>query len=227
MTNHENFAFWHLSPKELLEKLHAVARGLTEKEAAKRLKKLGKNQLASKNNQTLLSLFLLQFKNPLVLLLLGAAILSFCLKGRTDALIILIIVIASGLLSFFQEKGAVRAVEKLKALVKVRVHALRDGQEIEVELENIVPGDIVSLSAGDIVPGDCLILSSKNCYVNEATLTGESFLIEKKRGSLEKMPRCESAPMFFSWEATSQAVQQPPLLSLQAKQQSLAGSRNI
>ncbi|MBS0603837.1 MAG: magnesium-translocating P-type ATPase [Verrucomicrobia bacterium] len=180
--NHSGFAFWHLGEKELLEKLRSTSGGLSHAEAAHRLKKVGRNLLASKAKHTLFSLFISQFKSPLILLLIAAAILSLSLRDKTDALIILLIVFASGILSFFQEKGAVRAVEKLVALVKVRAMVLREGKNCEIDLEEVVPGDIVLLSAGDIVPGDCRILESRDCYANEATLTGETFHIEKKEG---------------------------------------------
>lgn len=177
-------AFWHISAQALLDKLHSSPRGLKSREAARRLKKVGKNQLAETRGHTLCALFLSQFKSPLVLLLLGAALLSFSLNDKMDALIILLIVFASSLLSFLQERGAMRAVEKLAALVKVKVLVIREGNKVEVDLEQIVPGDLVLLSAGDIVPGDCRLLESKECYVNEAALTGESFLVEKKESLL-------------------------------------------
>lgn len=179
MTNHSGFAFWHSHSAELLAKLQTTEDGLSAKEAARRLKKLGRNQLGSKKKHSLLSLFLSQFKSPLTLLLLVAAILSLSLRDRTDALIILFIVFVSGMLGFFQEKGAVRAVEKLIAMVRVTVRVLREGSPSAVSLEEIVPGDIILLGAGDIVPGDCLILESKDCHANEATLTGETFHVEK------------------------------------------------
>jgi Mg2+-importing ATPase len=105
--------------------------------------------------------------------------LSLFLHNPVDASIILIIVIISGLLGFWQEHSASNAVEKLLAMVQIKAAVLRDGNQQEIPVENIVPGDIVILNAGDIVPGDCLLLESKDLFVDEAMLTGETFPVEK------------------------------------------------
>ena len=114
------------------------------------------------------------------MLLIGAAILSSILGGRTDAIIIGIIVVLSGLLGFFQERGAVNSLEKLLQLVAVRAMVLRDGKEVEIPLEEVVPGDLLILNAGDLVPADCTLVEANHLFVNEATLTGESGPIEKE-----------------------------------------------
>lgn len=180
---HQSFSFWHWSAAKLMEKLRASSLGLDSKEAAIRLKKLGAQHIRAKKN-SMLVLFLSQFKSPLILLLIVAAILSFSLKDKTDAVIILVIVLGSGILSFFQERGATLAVSKLLAIVQVKALVIRGGHTIEVPMEEVVPGDIVLLSAGDMIPGDCFILESKDCFVDEATLTGETFHVEKKEGIL-------------------------------------------
>jgi Mg2+-importing ATPase len=182
--NHNNFPFWQALAAENLEKLRSSETGLSEKEARLRLKRVGKNRLSERKEHTLVGLFFSQFKSPLILLLLAAAILSLSLKDRTDALIIFLIIAVSGTLSFFQEKGAVKAVSKLLALVRIHTKVLREGQSYELPVEEIVPGDLVLLGAGDVVPGDCLILSSKDCFVDEAALTGETFHVEKQEGLL-------------------------------------------
>ena len=125
-----------------------------------------------------------QFKSPIILLLLFAAGLSFFLHDSVNALIILAIVLASGLLGFWQEHSATRAVEKLLAMVQIKATALRDGKPQDTPVEQIVPGDIVVLSAGDLVPGDCLVDESKDLFVDEATLTGETYPAEKLAGVL-------------------------------------------
>src|SRR5690606_7235186 len=119
------------------------------------------------------------FRSPIILLLLIAAVLSIFLGEATDAVIIIAIIGVSGLLGFWQERGANRAVEKLLAMVRVTTTALRDGAEKEVAVEETVPGDVVLLNAGAVVPGDCRILESKDLFVNEAALTGETYPIEK------------------------------------------------
>ena len=132
----------------------------------------------------MLTLLLAQFKSPLILLLLFATGLSFFLHDPVNALIILTIVLVSGLLGFWQEHGATNAVEQLLAMVQIKATVLRDGSPYEIPVEEIVPGDIVILNAGDIVPGDCLIDESKDLFVDEATLTGETYPVEKSVGVL-------------------------------------------
>ena len=124
-------------------------------------------------------LFLAQFKSSIILILLFATGLSFFLHDRVDAAIILTILLISGCLGFWQEKGAASAVKKLLAMVQITVRVLRDGKVAEIASENIIPGDIILLKAGDIIPGDCLLLESDNLFVDEAILTGESYPAEK------------------------------------------------
>jgi Mg2+-importing ATPase len=129
-------------------------------------------------------ILLSQFKSPIILLLLFAAVLSAFLGDSTDMGIIFAIVLISGVLGFWQERGAAQAVAKLLAMVQVKVTVLRGGAAVEVPLEQVVPGDVVVLDAGDLVPGDCLLLDSTDLYVDEATLTGETFPVEKTVGVL-------------------------------------------
>jgi len=126
-----------------------------------------------------MALFLAQFKSPIVLLLLCAATLSLFLQDHADALIILTIVLASALLSFFQERGAADAVERLLAIVQTKTTVLRDGRPQEISVDAIVPGDVVILRAGDVIPGDCRLLDARDLFVDEAALTGETYPVEK------------------------------------------------
>ena len=123
------------------------------------------------------------------------------LHDPADASIILIIVFISGLLGFWQEHSASNAVEKLLAIVQIKAAVIRDGNEQEIPVEEIVPGDIVILNAGDIVPGDCLLLESKDVFVDEAMLTGETFPVEKTcyRFCLP-IPPLHSEQTQFGWE---------------------------
>jgi Mg2+-importing ATPase len=127
-------------------------------------------------------LFVFQFKSPITLLLVGAAGLSFALQDPTDAIIILTIVMVSSVLGWWQEKGATHAVDRLMKLVQIKCRVLRDAQEKDIPLEQIVPGDIVLLTAGDVIPGDSLILESKELFVDEAAFTGETYPVEKNIG---------------------------------------------
>ena len=177
-------AFWSVPATELLQQLGPSTTGLSSDEARQRLTRYGSNLLNSQRRSNVLTLLLAQFESPLILILLFATGLSFFFHDPVNALIILAIVLASGLLGFSQEHGATKAVEKLLAMVQVKTTVLRDGSEHEIPVEEIVPGDIVILSAGNIVPGDCLLAESKDLFVDEATLTGETYPVEKSVGVL-------------------------------------------
>lgn len=177
-------AFWSLSSGEALQRLNASEKGLSSAEASARLAQFGPNTLAGRRRAGALSLLLSQFKSPIILLLLFAAILSLGTRDVLDGAIILLIVVASSLLSFWQEKGATGAVEKLLSVIEVKSAVLRDAQEVLVSSEDVVPGDVVVLRAGSVVPADGLILQSKELFANEASLTGESFPVEKQPGQV-------------------------------------------
>ena len=174
----------------MLTGLQTTAGGLSGTEARKRLQSYGYNTLKPKKRNDSLALLLAQFKSPIIIILLFATGLSFVLRDITDALIILAIILVSGLLGFWQERGAVNAVEQLLSVVQIRATTLRDGDFEDVPTEEVVPGDIITLNAGDIIPGDCLIIESKDLFVDEATLTGETYPVEKEAGSVD-----ENAPL--------------------------------
>jgi Mg2+-importing ATPase len=176
--------FWHIAPSELIGSLATSIKGLTTDEAGQRLSSYGFNRLKPKKKTDALTLLLSQFKSPIILILIFAAILSFFLHDHTDAIIILTIVLISGLLGFWQERGAANAVQKLLAMVQTKTLVLRNDVEQEISTEEVVPGDIVILSAGAVVPGDCAILESKDLFVDEAALIGETFPVEKNAGIL-------------------------------------------
>jgi Mg2+-importing ATPase len=172
-------SFWSIPIPELLKKLQVTNSGLTTNEANDRLKDYGANRLKPQRRSDAFTLFIAQFKSPIILILLFATILSIFLHNLVDASIILVIVIISGLLGFWQEYSASNAVAKLLAIVQINTKVLRNGKQVEVHIEEVVPSDIVILNAGDIVPGDCLILEGKDVFVDEAMLTGETFPVEK------------------------------------------------
>ncbi len=178
MTQHA-LAFWSLSVTEMLQQLQTAQEGLTGNEARRRLALYGSNRLKPPKRSDVFTLLLAQFKSPLILILLLATGLSFFLRDPVDAFIILTIVVVSGLLGFWQERGATNAVQKLLAIVQIKASVLRDKGRIDIPVEEIVPGDIVLLSAGDVVPGDAAVQESKDLFVDEAMLTGETFPVEK------------------------------------------------
>jgi Mg2+-importing ATPase len=171
--------FWSLSPDTVMKKLGTSAVGLTDAEARRRLQIYGLNRLRQTKSSDVATLLLAQFKSPLILILLGAVILSFFLREPVDAGIIIAIILLSGVLGFWQEKRAADAVKNLLAIVRIEVRVIRDGVERDVPAENVVPGDLCVLNAGDIIPGDAALLEAKDLFVQEAALTGESFPAEK------------------------------------------------
>jgi Mg2+-importing ATPase len=177
--NQKPFAFWSLPSDRVLTEMGTASQGLTERDAQQRLKQYGFNFLKPPKKSGALILLLNQFKSPIILILVFAAGLSLFLQDSVDALIILIIVLVSGLLGYWQERGADKAVKKLLALVQIKATVLRDGVPNEVPVEEIVPGDVIQLNAGDVIPGDGLLLKSKDLFVDEATLTGETYPVEK------------------------------------------------
>ena len=171
--------FWSNSVAEMLQQLHTAKEGLTADEARQRLVRYGQNLLTPPKRSDVFTLLLAQFKSPIILILFFATGLSFFLNDPVEAFIILTIVLASGLLGFWQERSATNAMSKLLAIVQIKAAVLRDGGSKEIPVEEIVPGDITLLNAGDIVPGDCLVQESKDLFVDEAMLTGETFPVEK------------------------------------------------
>ena len=171
--------FWSTSADELLDRIQSRPEGLRTEEAQERQTRYASARL--KPHQDIHPLFALlsQFRSPIILILLFAAIVSLFLADRTDALIILTIILISALLGFWQEHGAAKAVAALLSLVRVKTEVWRDGRLIEVPIEEIVPGDVINLSAGSSIPGDGLVIESKDLFVDEAMLTGETYPAEK------------------------------------------------
>ncbi|MGB9716230.1 MAG: magnesium-translocating P-type ATPase [Thermodesulfovibrionales bacterium] len=175
--------YWEIEVGELLRQLETSISGLSEAEAERRLSVFGHNLLKKKKKKTGFSLFLNQFKSPIIIILIFASIVSAILKDFTDTAIILAIIFLSSFLSFIQEYRATNAVERLIQTVRTKATVKRDGKKKDVFIDEIVPGDIAFLSAGDIIPADCIILEAKDFFVNEAILTGETFPVEKGLGN--------------------------------------------
>ena len=177
--------FWHLNSEDAIHKLSCSKDGLESREAGDRLKKYGPNTLKANSKTSGFLLFLSQFKSPVTILLIIAALLSAGLGDAPDTIIILVIVLISSLLSFFQERGAANAVNELLKMVQLHCNVLRDRKTQDVPIEEAVPGDIIFLTAGDIIPGDSLILESQELFIDEAAFTGETYPVEKSAGILD------------------------------------------
>jgi len=175
-----NIKYWSMTPEKVLENFNLTLDGLTSENAQASLLKYGENTIKGKKKTSALMLFLNQFKNPIIFILIIATLISATTGEWIDAWIILAIVLGSAVLSFFQEYNASNAIEQLRAKVQARTLVLRDGKPIEIASINIVPGDIVKLSTGSLIPADGLIIESLNFFVNQSVLTGESLPSEKR-----------------------------------------------
>ena len=171
--------FWSTPLPELLLQLRSTPQGLSAREAQERLAVYGLNAHHAYADITWPRLLLNQFKNPLVLLLIFAMLLSMGLGEITDALIVLGVVLMSASLGFLQEYRATHTVAKLLNLIHINTGVLRDGTAMEIPAEQVVPGDVILLSAGDAIPADSVLLEAKDLFVDEAALTGESYPAEK------------------------------------------------
>jgi len=173
-------AYWSLTPDQLLASLHTSKDGLQPAEAGQRLKQYGLNTIKAQQQATALRLLLSQFKSPLVLILIFAAIVSGVVGEWVDASIVIAIVLGSTILGFVQEYTASNAVEKLRSQVTIKSILLRGGQKQTLPSEQVVPGDVVLLSAGSLIPADGIVLEANDFFINQAVLTGETFPVEKK-----------------------------------------------
>jgi P-type Mg2+ transporter len=171
--------FWSLGVADLLSSLAASRDGLTTEDAGRRLAEYGPNTLGAATNGHVMRLLVRQFGSPIVLLLIGAACLSLLLHDSTDGAIILAIVAVSGVLGFWQEYHAASIVAALLSKVELRATVIRDRRETPVPITAVVPGDVVCVSAGSGIPADCRVIDSRDLFVDEAVLTGESFPVEK------------------------------------------------
>lgn len=177
--------FWNTSINLLINQLETSANGLTKEQSTKRQIQYKSKFLNQSKNKNILLLLLAQFTKPIILLILFAATLSGLLHQRTDAIIMFTIVIFSGFLQFWQESKAENIIAKLLEIVKVKITALRDGTEQEIPSAEVVPGDILILKAGAMIPADCRILESKDLFINEASLTGETYPAAKSVSAVE------------------------------------------
>ena len=178
------FPFWSRPVNAIAQGMNSSVSGLSEKDAQEALRRVGPNRIQSREKVTPLGLFLNQFKSPIVLILIFATLISAFLKDWADAIIILLIVMGSALLSYFQEYNANNAAEKLKDQVSFKTDVLRDGKPASIPADEVVPGDLVLLSAGSLIPADGLVIEARDFFVNQAVLTGETFPVEKMPGVL-------------------------------------------
>ncbi|MFH1233968.1 MAG: magnesium-translocating P-type ATPase [Patescibacteria group bacterium] len=164
---------------DVFKKLQTSKSGLTEYEAKLRLARYGLNKISEKKEQHIALEFLSHFKSPLIIILLIAAVASACFKEITNAIIIIVMVLASVILDFLEEHSASDAAKKLKDKVSNTATVVRSGSKKEIKATEICIGDIIFLSSGDLVPADSRIIEADDFFVNQSALTGESFPCEK------------------------------------------------
>jgi Mg2+-importing ATPase len=174
----------------VLKSLKSSSSGLTSDQAQESLKIYGYNEVAKKKRTTAVIKFLLSFKNPLMLILLFAGVVTGLSGDPVTATIILIIVMLGVVLMFFQESKAEKAADELKERVATTATVIRDNVQREIKLSDIVPGDVLSLSAGDLVPADARLMGAKDFFVDQSALTGESFPLEKTPIVLSAQEAC-------------------------------------
>lgn len=185
----ENIAWHTLSWENSLKQLEAHKSGLDEKEVKKRLAKYGYNKLPETKAKSKLNIFFSQFRNPLIYILLAAAIISVSLSEISDASVIMIAVIMNTIIGYVEESKADQALNKIKTLITMKVKVLRrvkeDSYELELDSSELVPGDIILFSSGDRVPADVRLIEANELKINEASLTGESMPANKRVETLK------------------------------------------
>ncbi len=176
----DNNKAWHiLNQDTAFERLSSSTKGLTIAEASKRLVETGPNEIQAAKRVSAWEILLEQFKNILILILLGATAISLFLGHGVESIVIAVIVLFAVLLGFIQEYRAERAIEALRKMAAPTASVLRDGNEIKIPARELVPGDVILLHTGDRMPADARLLEAINLQVEEAALTGESVPVEK------------------------------------------------
>ena len=172
--------WYNKSADEALKELNVdPTKGLDTASAKERLEKYGANELKEEKGKSFFKKLLAQFSDFLVLILIGAALVSFFIGETQDSIVIIAIVIVNAMLGLYQEGKAEKALDALKKMASPTAKVVRDGKTVEIGSRELVPGDIVILETGDIVPADLRIIDSKNLKIEEASLTGESVAVEK------------------------------------------------
>lgn len=179
-------AYYQLNEEEVLNRLQSSKKGLNKEDIVRRQEKYGKNNLKEFRQKTRLSIFLSQFKDLMIIILLAAAGISFAVGEHTDAIVILAIIIANAWMGYSQEYDAEQSVRMLQKLSAPFAMVLRDHQFLKIAASEIVPGDIIELQAGDIVPADARLLSLSSLKMDESSLTGESQTTEKKTAPIQE-----------------------------------------
>lgn len=173
--------YYLLNKEELKESFNTSENGLSSREAKKRLYEFGENKIKEANRKNILSIFIDQFKDFMIMVLMVATCLSFLMGEFSDGITIFAIIILNGIMGFVQEYRAEKSLEKLKKMASPHAKVLRNGQIEEIRSEELVPGDLLILETGNKISADARILSTNSIQVDESLLTGESFPVTKSK----------------------------------------------
>lgn len=223
MQTSKTTTFWQFDSNYWFGKLNSSINGLSEKEANIFLANSTNHKKIESHFIKDVKLLIGQFKSPLMLLLIGAVILSAFLGDTSDVFIILFIVLSTGLLSFFQERNASNVVEKLQSMISLKSSVLRDGQAKEINSTSIVTGDMLIFKAGDMIPADCLVIEANELNVNEASLTGESYPVRKEVGVVDEKTALAKRNNCL-WEGTNVVSGNAKALVIQTGNDTIFGS---
>jgi Ca2+-transporting ATPase len=178
--------WYQLDIKETLQKLKTAENGLSDTEAAARIKQYGPNKFLIEDKISRIKILLHQFTNPLIYILLAAAVVTAFLREFIDTGVIIAVVLLNAVIGYFQEFKAEESIRALKKLLVPKARILRAGKEKEINSEELVPGDIVLIASGGKVPADLKLIHSIELKIDEASLTGESIPVDKKVSVLKE-----------------------------------------
>ncbi len=196
--------YYAMDINSVLGSLDTSTEGLTGQEVETRLNKYGLNEIIEEKKVSRLEMLLSQFKSFLIIILLAAAFVSAMLGEIADSIIILLIVLLSGILGFFQEYRAEKAIDALKQMAAPTARVVRDGRESIIPAAKIVPGDIIFLKTGDGIPADSRLIEAINLKMDEASLTGESVPVQKKTDALkQELPTADRNNMAYMGTSVS------------------------
>src|SRR5690606_32289817 len=172
--------WYQKQPQTVAQELETdVNKGLSSREAKKRLEVYGENRFEKKRQKSILMLFLEQLNSILIYILIAAALISFAVSEITDAIIILMVIFMNSAIGAAQERKAEKALEELSKMTTPKALVKRDGTVQEIPSENVVPGDIVIIDTGRYIPADLRLVETVNLKIEESSLTGESVPVEK------------------------------------------------
>ena len=191
--------FYQQTVKEVLDRVESRETGLTSEQAGKSRERCGWNELAEGKKKSIPQIFLEQYKDFLVLILIASAIISGMLGDEESAAVILIVITINAILGTVQTIKAEQSLQSLKKLAGPQAKVLRDGSTIQLPARELVVGDVILVEAGDMIPADARLIENASLKVDESALTGESLAVEKGLGAiLAEAPLGDRTNMLFS-----------------------------